>query len=191
MLSFFQAHLRRVNDVLTVVVIGFALYIIVLPFAPSFTWWVQYEAPVISKPPTVAAITKIPTKNTLVIPSMAFSDTVHEGANKWALHFGVWHLPFSSTPDKGGNTVFAGHRFTYHDPAIFYHLDKVKVGDSITLYWKQKKYDYKVAKVLTVKPTDVSVEKPTDSPRLTIYTCTPLWTSKYRLVVEALPVEAS
>lgn len=191
MFDFFQTHLRRINDVLTVVVVVFSLYIIMAPFAPDIAWWAQHEAPIISKPATVAPITTIPTDNTLVIPSMAFSEPVHEGPNKWTLHYGVWHLPFSSTPDKGGNTVFAGHRFTYHDPAIFYHLDKVKIGDSITLYWNKKKYDYKVTTILTVKPTETSVEQPTDKPRLTIYTCTPLWTSKYRLVVEATPVEAS
>jgi LPXTG-site transpeptidase (sortase) family protein len=191
MRNFFQAHLRRINDGLTVVIIILALYIILTPFWPNLTWWVRYQAPVISKAPTVAAVTKIPAENTLVIPSMAFSEPVHEGTNKWTLHFGVWHLPFSSSPDKGGNTVFAGHRFTYHDPAIFYHLDKVQQGDPITLYWNRKEYDYTVTKILTVKPTETSIEQPTDKPQLTLYTCTPLWTSKYRLVVIATPKEAS
>jgi LPXTG-site transpeptidase (sortase) family protein len=109
----------------------------------------------------------------------------------FALHFGVWHLPGTGNPATGGNTVLAGHRFTYHDPAVFYHLDKVKTGDPIIMYWNHKKYTYKVTTILTVPPTEVSVQAPTKEPLLTIYTCTPLWTSKYRLVLQAKPVEAS
>jgi LPXTG-site transpeptidase (sortase) family protein len=183
--------LRRFNNALTALVIAFALYLILLPFVPALGWWIQHQAPLISKPPTVAAVEKIPDDNELVIPSIGLQQATHEGANKWTLHFGVWHLPGTGNPATGGNTVLAGHRFTYHDPAVFYHLDKVKTGDPIIMYWNHKKYTYKVTTILTVPPTEVSVQAPTKEPLLTIYTCTPLWTSKYRLVLQAKPVEAS
>jgi LPXTG-site transpeptidase (sortase) family protein len=179
--------LRRFNNLLTAVVVLFALYIVLLPFFPALSWWVQHQAPIVSKPATVSLPEQIPADNTLVIPSLGMKQGVYDGPNKYTLRKGVWHRPQSSTPDKGSNTVFAGHRFTYHDPAVFYHLDKVKAGDPIVLYWNHKRYDYTVRDILTVKPTEIGVEAPTKDPLLTIYTCTPLWTSKFRLVIQAVP----
>jgi sortase A len=108
-----------------------------------------------------------------------------------SLRLGVWHLPYTSTPDKGGNTVLVGHRFTYAGPAVFYHLDKVQVGDDVTMQWQNKTYTYTVTEVKVVPPTETSVEANTKDPQLTIYTCTPLWTAKNRLVIVAKPVGAA
>jgi sortase A len=160
---------------------------VLLPFVPALSWWVRHQAPIISKPATVHLTEKIPDDNELVIPTIGMQEVAHEGANKWTLHYGVWHIPHTGNPETGGNTVLAGHRFTYHDPAVFYHLDKVKVGDPIVMYWNHKKYSYKVRDILTVPPTAVEVAAPTKDPLLTIYTCTPLWSSKYRLVIQATP----
>lgn len=186
--------LRTFNHLLTGVIVIFAAYIVLAPFLPAITWWTQHQAPIISKPPSIATPVakqaQPPKDNILEIPSIGLQQIIHEGQSKYTLHYGVWHRPASSNPSQGGNTVLAGHRFTYHDPAVFYNLDKVKVGDTIHLYWQQKQYTYIVQQTLTVPPTDVAVEAPTSTPTLTIYTCTPLWTSKYRLVLVA-SLEAS
>lgn len=106
----------------------------------------------------------------------------------WMLHYGVWRLPYTSTPDKGGNTVLVGHRFTYTEPqGVFYFLDKIRVGDAITVYWQGKPYEYVVMSTSVVPPTDLAVEAQTTTPRLTLYTCTPLWTAQNRLIVVAEP----
>ncbi|CAN5171810.1 hypothetical protein BH09PAT3_BH09PAT3_6330 [soil metagenome] len=185
--------LRQWNHLLTAVVVLLASYIILLPLLPAFSWWAQHQAPIISSPPNTSGVTPaiIPTENTLVIPSLDLQQTIYEGSNKYTLRKGVWHRPNSSTPILGGNTVLAGHRFTYHDPAVFYNLDKVSVGDKMVLYWEGKKYEYKVAKILTVPPTATEVEEPTSEPTLTVYTCTPLWSSKSRLVLVGTLVEKS
>jgi sortase A len=183
--------LRQVNNGLTALVIALALYIGVMPFLPAISWWTKHEAPVISKPPAVVLPESIPADNTLVIPSIGLKETVYDGQTAKTLRQGIWHLPKSSSPDKGGNTVMAGHRFTYRGPAILYNLDKVKTGDSIIMYWQGKRYNYKVSNVLIVPPTQVSIEAPTAEPLLTIYTCTPLWSVKSRLVLQAKPVEAT
>jgi sortase A len=125
----------------------------------------------------------------LIIPALNMREDIHEGDIR-ALRLGVWRLPHTSTPDAGGNTVLVGHRFTYRGEAVFYHLDKVHEGDPLTLHWHGKIYTYKVAAIKTVPPTEVSIEANTDQPLLTIYTCTPLWTAKNRLVIQARPVEA-
>jgi len=102
------------------------------------------------------------------------------------LNSGVVRLPTGSTPDKGGNTVIVGHRFSYTAPrGIFYFLNKVHVNDEIGLVWNDKTYAYKVASVQQVPPTEISVEAPTVDARLTLYTCTPLWLPKERLVIIA------
>jgi sortase A len=179
--------LRTINNVLTVVVVAFALYIIAMPFLPAFSWWARHEAPVISKPATVSLATT-PKDNTLVIPNLGLQEVINEGAGIHTLHFGVWHLPDTSSPDKGGNMVMAGHRYTYSGSGVFYHLDLVKTGDPIVLYWQHKRYNYTVSKTEVVPPTEVSVQAPSSDAHLTIYTCTPMWTFKNRLVVIAVPV---
>lgn len=183
--------LRRFNHFLTLLVIGLALYMVLTPFMPEASWWVKHQAPLISRPATIALPTATPTQNTVVIPSIGLQEIIHEGATKATLHRGVWHRPGTSSPELGGNTVLAGHRFTYHDPAVFYNLNKVALNDPIVAYWKGQRYDYRVTEIRTVQPTAVEVEAPTKRPRLTLYTCTPLWTSNYRLVIIAEPKDES
>lgn len=102
------------------------------------------------------------------------------------MRIGSWHIPGTSSPDKGGNTVIAGHRYTYSGSGIFYHLDKVRVGDPIYIYWQHKRYSYTVKSIHVVAPTDVAIEAPTKRAQLTLYTCTPMWTFSHRLVVVAV-----
>src|SRR5947209_20556226 len=138
-----QLTLRRFNNVLTVVVALLCAYIVLMPVLPALSWWTKYEAPVISSKPSVKTpAAKTFPDHTLVIPSLAMKEEIHEGPNEATLRFGVWRLPKSSTPDKGGNTVMAGHRYTYSGSGVFYHLDKVKIGDPVFVYWGGKRYQY-------------------------------------------------
>lgn len=180
-------NLRNLNILLGVIIVMLATYIIIWPFLPNFSWWIKHSAPVISKPviTKVSAEDEIPKDNTLVIPKLAMREIVHEGQDISALRKGVWRIPSSSTPDNGGNTILAGHRFTYDGQAVFYNLDKVSAGDNITVYWQGKRYDYKVKMINEVPPTDENLIAPTNDPTLTIYTCTPLWSAKNRLVITA------
>jgi len=198
-----QRHLRLFNHGLTAVVGLLAIYILVAPFAPQITWWVRHDSPVKGALPHTDVTADLPTSNNatpdspaivpngdqLIIPGLDMRETIHEGDMR-ALRLGIWRLPHTSTPDKGGNTVIVGHRFTYAGQAVFYHLDKVKKDDRIVLTWQGKVYEYKVSNILTVPPTQVSIEANTDDPLLTIYTCT-LWTAKERLVIQAKPVGAA
>lgn len=134
----------------------------------------------------------IPDNNTLVIPAIGITGEVHEGTSSKTLLKGIWHRPGSSTPDKGGNTVLTAHRFMYtFGQNTFYHLDKLKEGDVITVYWNRAEYRYKVNSQRVVTPNATAIEQPTVTPTLTLYTCTPLWTSKNRLIVQADLVSSS
>jgi len=132
----------------------------------------------------------IPEVNTLVIPVVGLEVPIVEGETDAALERGAWRRPNTSTPDEGGNTVITGHRFKYLPPSnlTFYHLDKVEIGDSVFVYWNGKRYDYVVDRMLIVEPDQIEVEADTADPQLTLYTCTPLWTAKQRLVIVATPV---
>lgn len=128
----------------------------------------------------------IPKENTLVIPKIGGDGELYEGNGTSALAKGFWRRPKSSTPNKGGNTVIVAHRFLYTSgPKTFYNLDKMEVGDRFAIYWEGVEYNYEVYDISIVPPTATEIEGDTVDPIVTLYTCTPIWTAKDRLVVKA------
>lgn len=180
--------LKHVNNILLVLIIIISGYTALAPFWPS----ISYEGQSEERKALENKITgdqPIGGDNRLIAPAMGLEAPILEAREDWphpALNNGIWHKPKSSSPDKGGNTVLTGHRFVYNNPnGVFYHLDKLKVGDNLAVVWDQQKYLYKVRAVKVVKPSQASVEAPTKNNQLTLYTCTPLWVPKDRLVVIA------
>lgn len=131
-----------------------------------------------------------PAENRLVIPKIGVDIPVVEGKNERALLVGAWRIPGTSTTPEKSNMVVSAHRFRYRPPSskTFYLLDKLKAGDIIILYWKGQEYDYRVSETAVVGPKAVEILDPTASPRLTLFTCTPLFSTAKRLVVVATPV---
>jgi LPXTG-site transpeptidase (sortase) family protein len=189
-----KIRLRSFNNCLTGIVAVLAVYIIAAPFLPQLTWWLRHDAPVRVLPQKTVTLEAPSTEpsskpslldgDSLVIPRLGMQETIHQNGKR-SLSKGVWKLPHTSTPDKGGNTVLVGHRFTYAGSAVFYHLDKIEKGDRIGVHWQGKLYEYKVFNTRIVTPDEVSVEADTDGSRLTLYTCTPLWSVTHRLVIQA------
>jgi len=183
--------LARINTALLGFIIAINGYLLLMPVFPKLTYWWQNHT---HAPTSTVALNKkvrsndsLPKENRLVAPTMHLDDQIFEGKDLSALKYGPWRLPYTSTPAKGGNTVIVGHRYTYTNPqGTFYSLDRVHVGDQIAVFWQHKKYVYRVHEVRTVTPDTVNVEAPTADNRLTLYTCTPLWLPKDRLVVIAL-----
>ena len=184
-----KSSLSRFNRLLSVVNILVAIYILIMPFFPSLLFWINQKSqtpPVIISQVSAQAAEKPapPTENRLVIPSILLDEQVFEGPTIATLHKGVWRRPNTSTPNIKGNTVMAGHVFTYSDPqGVFYNLNKVNPGDSIAVYWEGSEYLYTVQSKQEVPNTAVQVEAPTDDSRLTLYTCTPIWHPVNRLVI--------
>lgn len=185
-------QLRHVNNLLFAATTLVLLYIITAPLLPAALFWAQTHSS--NRMQQLSARLGVPTKsvpaiatsNRLVVPSMLLDTPINEGTDLRALRSGTWRRPNGSTPDKGGNTVIVGHRFTYTNPrGTFYLLNKIKVGDQIGVFWNGKRYLYKAASVSVVPPTDTAVEAPTRNAQLTLYTCTPLWLPKDRLVIVA------
>lgn len=133
---------------------------------------------------------QFPTQNVLVIPSIGVDDLIFVSNDPNVLEKGIWHRPNTSTPDQGGNTVLVAHRFFYNaGQALFYHLPKMTVGEEFVVYWNRKAYVYRVFETAEVEAEEVEIEGPSDEPILTLYTCTPLWTSERRFVVKAILVD--
>lgn len=129
--------------------------------------------------------------NLLIIPKIGVKIPIVEGTTESVLNKGAWRLPETSTPDKGSNTVITGHRWKYRPPSekTFYLLDKLEVGDAFKITWEGKDYNYKIIGVSIVLPTDVWVLNPTSKSIVTLITCTPLFSTKNRLVIKAELVE--
>jgi LPXTG-site transpeptidase (sortase) family protein len=201
---------RGLARLTSVLVGGLGLYLVSAPFLPQLQYWLAGPeatslSTIVSEPmkavitPRVsmaAAISAGPgfeefiTDNLVVIPSIGVHSVIYEGDSIKTMDQGIWRRPKTSTPDKGGNTVLVGHRFLYTSgPRTFYHLDKVTVGEMITLFWRGKRYVYQVDSSVVAGVSALEVEQPTAQPVLTLYTCTPLLTADKRLVVRAHLVE--
>jgi LPXTG-site transpeptidase (sortase) family protein len=132
----------------------------------------------------------------LTIPALNVDAPINfdNGTAEWqiqiALRSGVVHYDTSSMPGKTGNVVIFGH--SSGQPwapgdykFVFTLLDKLKVGDKIYLDYLGTRYTYEMKSSVVVTPSDVGVLKSGNDHELTLITCTPVGTSKNRLVVHA------
>lgn len=192
-----RISLRQVNNGLLAAIIIVNGYIIAAPLYPKVAYWWQKShtrtqqqlSQTLRKTPAAPQKPASLGPNQLIAPSMLLQTPIQDGPVSQTyriLDKGIWRWPLGSTPDKGGNTILIGHRFTYTNPrGIFYNLDKLHMGDDIGVIWNNKKYVYKVTGTKVVPPSDTSILNATPDSRLTMYTCTPTWNPKDRLVVTA------
>lgn len=109
-----------------------------------------------------------------------------------AMNNGVAHYRIagaSAYPGEVGNFVITGHSagdiyssnpYKY----IFSGLERLEDGDLMYVNYNSVRYTYRVVKKQVVEPTNVaSLVIETDKPLITLVTCTPLGTSRYRLLV--------
>ena len=75
------------------------------------------------------------------------------------------------------------------DPVHQAALKKVKEGQLVYVFTKDKWYSYKIDTIKEVLPTQTEVIAPTDTAVLTLYTCSGFSDSK-RLIVQAKRVES-
>ncbi|MFG2717158.1 class E sortase [Streptomyces sp. NPDC048416] len=107
----------------------------------------------------------------------------------------VGHYVQSAQPGQAGNFALAGHRNTHGEP--FRYINRLRVGDEVVVETRDTVYTYVVDSVLpqtssrdggTIAPVPRSDVKPSygysePGHYLTLTTCTPEFTSTYRLVV--------
>jgi sortase A len=120
-----------------------------------------------------------------------FEPSTSEDAVEKALLKGVDHFGGTADPGQTGNAVLFGHssgqiwssgKYKY----IFSLLDKLKPGDQIIIDNQGTRYIYKVTSSEVILPTNLSVlSQNVHKPVLTLITCSPVGSNKYRLVVHA------
>jgi sortase A len=121
----------------------------------------------------------------LMIPSIGVDVIVVQGVDTNSLKEGPGHYPTTANPwDAAGRVGIAGHRTTYLHP--FYDLDRVKVGDPITLRTAHGTYEYSVTKVFVIPSAGSGVVlSQTAKPTLVLTTCAPRYSATQRLIVFA------
>ncbi|WP_333774521.1 class E sortase [Streptomyces sp. IBSBF 3136] len=133
----------------------------------------------------------------LLVPRLGLRVPVAEGVSKPdVLNKGyVGHYPGTQQPGQAGNFALAGHRNTHGEP--FRHLPRLRRGDSVEVETRAAVYTYTVDRILprtsardsgVVRPVPRSLVRPGygyDEPGyyITLTTCTPEFTSRYRMVV--------
>lgn len=123
------------------------------------------------------------------IPRLGLSWVVVEGTRPGDILAAPGHYAASVGPGERGNFAVAGHR----TPGIFWDLDLVKPGDSITVQNKKGKlFTYTVTRNFITSPAswaEVSSTPPgftKGSKVLTLTTCSPKWDNFERLVIHAV-----
>jgi len=100
-------------------------------------------------------------------------------------------------PGQIGNLVISGHSagdIYSNNPYkfIFSGLERLEVGDLIYVNYESIRYTYQMTKSEVVEPTNVAaLIYTTNKPMLTLITCTPLGTSRYRLLITAEQISPS
>ncbi|MEV6834511.1 class E sortase [Streptomyces sp. NPDC051133] len=139
----------------------------------------------------------------LHIPKLDVVAPIAEGvSNKKVLdkgmvgHYGEGALKTAMPDAKTGNFGLAAHRNTHGEP--FRYINRLTAGDAVVVETQDTYFVYKVTSTLPVTPpSNTSVLNPvppgsgfTEPGRyITLTTCTPEFTSKYRLIVWGKMVE--
>ncbi|MCX4485992.1 class E sortase [Streptomyces anulatus] len=131
------------------------------------------------------------------IPKLDVVAPIAEGIDKEKVldrgmigHYGEGRLKTAMPSDKQGNFSVAGHRNTHGEP--FRYINKLNPGDPIVVETQDAYYTYEMASILPqTSPSNISVIEPVPAGSgfegpgryLTLTTCTPEFTSTYRLIV--------
>ncbi|MGD1219249.1 class E sortase [Streptomyces krungchingensis] len=139
----------------------------------------------------------------LHIPELDVVAPIAEGISKTKVldrgmvgHYGEGDTKTAMPDAKSGNFGLAGHRNTHGEP--FRYINRLKPGDEIVVETQDDYYVYEMTSILPVTPpSNTSVLDPI--PRgstftkpgryITLTTCTPEFTSKYRMIVWGKMVE--
>ncbi|MFJ2935248.1 class E sortase [Streptomyces sp. NPDC087219] len=139
----------------------------------------------------------------MYIPKLDVVVPVAEGINKAKVldkgmvgHYAEGKLKTAMPSDKQGNFAVAGHRNTHGEP--FRYINRLKPGDPIVVETRNAYYTYEMASILPqTAPSNVSVIEPVPKGSgftgpgrfITLTTCTPEFTSTYRMIVWGKLVE--
>lgn len=138
------------------------------------------------------------TTNGISIPSVFIDEPVvfnidpnDEGAYRIALKKGIAHASGTAFP---GNPSGVGYYFAHSSTpglarqlnAVFYLLDKVKIGDEVYIWHEGERHDYAVYAKQITAPDDISfLHRTYNTETIVLQTCWPPGTTNMRLLVFA------
>jgi sortase A len=148
--------------------------------------------------PTRIVIPEIGVDAPVVVISLQPAEVDGQTQAVWpvpATYAAGWH-DTSAPLGVPGNTVLNGHNTTNGE--VFRDLYTLEIGEAITVYANDAPYAYEVSEILILpeagQPLEVRLENaryilPTGDERLTLVTCHPYGSLRYRLIVIARPTE--
>ena len=120
----------------------------------------------------------------LRIPAIGLDETVRSGVAQSVIDKGVAHWSGTARPGEYGNVVLAGHRSTKTKP--FRDLDKLNVGDLVFMTdGSGFEVIYRVSDTYIVDPSDLWITYDGPTPSITMFSCHPKGSDRYRIVVNA------
>lgn len=92
----------------------------------------------------------------ITIPAMELEMPIYLGATNQHMADGAAHLSQTSLPIGGANTntVIAGHR-GYNGASYFRYIDKLTIGDTVTVTNLWEQLTYRVAEIKIIYPNEV------------------------------------
>ena len=156
-----------------VAAVGYAAYVMVDAWASQATERTRVAQAIQASPAgrSLAAVEPIAHGGVIgeiTIPTVALSAIVVQGDSAAVLRRAVGHLRETALPGERGNVVLAAHRDTFFRP-----LERIRVGDAITLRTLAGEFVYLVEWIAVVRPSEVQVIAYTDRNTLTLITCFP------------------
>lgn len=133
--------------------------------------------------------------NRIIVPSILVDAPILEGVSKDQLSRGVCRVPNFPFPGQGGNFIIEGHNLAefgiWKTQSFFSLLDIVSEGTPIYVFYKGKKYIYKVKEKTYRDVVDPKLYDMVPGERLTLITCASTWSPTIyvnrRTVVIAYP----
>ena len=134
-------------------------------------------------------------ENRIIIPTALVDATILEGIDMEKLSEGVCHVSKSSAPGQGGNCILEGHNIGefgwWRTQGPFNMLEIIEKGIRIYVFYKGKKYVYKVKEKTSMNVNDPKLYDFTPGERLTLITCAASWNptiyTNRRTVIVAYP----
>lgn len=175
----------------------FSIVIVVTTYFPLAKNEVEYQLHK-TKDQNIEEITPLSREFGIVIPKLGINVKVIKNVNSYdaniyqkALTQGVAHAEGTNLPGEDGNIfIFSHSSENFYEAvrynSIFYLLPKLEIGDTITLYFEGKRFDYHVREKIIANPDEVSfLTDKSEKPMLTLMTCYPPGTNLKRFIVVA------
>ena len=175
--------------IIAIALIGGGLYLLALVSSPAVV-------PLIASKPIDVNALPAPAKedNRIIIPQIGVNIPFAPGEE--SLDRGAqWRYPERGNPLRGGNFIIAAHRFSIQptpqatiEKSPFYRIDALKVGDKLAVDYLGTRYAYEIDKIFDVRPTQIEIEAPSETPILTLYSCELGGAEAGRVVITAKPL---